>query len=62
MMQFTKFRAHLIAVGIQTQEDLDRMDAALMEEVGSAFNAALEDPVPDAALLAADDVYAEARP
>ncbi len=57
-----RFRAYLIAEGIQTEEDLDRIDAALTEEVDTAFKMALEDPVPEAALLAPDDVYAEARP
>lgn len=54
------FRGYLIAEGIESEDALDRIDAALLLEVQSAFDAALQEPTPAENELAPESVYAGA--
>lgn len=57
-----RFGAFLVSEGVLSQDDVHRIEAQILAEVTTAFDAAMGDPVPTGDLLAAQDVYAEARP
>lgn len=55
-----RVRTLLIDQGIETADMLAEIDARILEDVQSAFDEALQDPVPDASDLDPASVYAEA--
>ena len=53
-----RYRHFLISEGVLREDDLDAIEARILDDVDTAFSAAKDEPVPGPDALASAEVYA----